>query len=184
MPAIPVCEPITPAGSALPATNEYGMDTEIYLDTKDTGQWHTLATFNYTGSTSNPVLYGPTVNPRVVPGIYDIYYCHRCNASGNVSYETDATDAFPRGLRVLQSGVTVAPGTAHLDIDIPVIPVSETIILAGSPLPATNEYGMDTEIYLVARDTGQWHTLATFNYTGSTSNPMLYGPTVNPRVVP
>src|SRR5260370_31646553 len=90
---------ITLGGQPLPATNEYGTDVELYLVSKDTGQWHTLATFSY-----NSGLNGPNVTPRVVPGTYDLYYCHACStAIGGISSETDASDAFPKGLRVLQS---------------------------------------------------------------------------------
>jgi hypothetical protein len=103
---IPVAETtatITLGGQPLPATNEYGADIEIYLVSKDTGQWHTLATFDY-----NSTLYGPTLTSRVVPGVYDVYYCHECaTGSYGISAETDASDAFPRGLRILQACVSV-----------------------------------------------------------------------------
>ena len=77
---------------------------ELYLVSRDTGQWHTLATFDY-----NSGIFGPTVTPRVVPGTYDIYYCHGCStpSSGGITAETDAADAFPRGLRVLDACVAV-----------------------------------------------------------------------------
>ncbi len=167
---------ITLGGQPLPATDEYGAQIEIYLVSKDTGQWHTFATFDY-----NSNLFGPTINPLVVPGVYDVYYCHGCAtpAAGGISDETDATDAFPSGLRVLQTGVTVPAGSANLSIDIPVTHTTGTITLGGQPLPATDEYGAQIEIYLVAKDTGQWHTFATFDY-----NSNLFGPTINPLVVP
>ncbi len=166
---------ITLGGASLPLTNEYGSDIEIYMVSKDTGQWHTFATFGY-----NSNLFGPTVTPRMVPGIYDVYYCHECSTAANgISSETDATDAFPRGLRVLQSNLVIGAGVNALNLDIPVANTSATITLGGSPLPATNEYGTDVELYLVSKDTGQWHALATFSY-----NSNLFGPTVSPRMVP
>jgi hypothetical protein len=189
IPVSSVSATITLGGKPLPTTNEYGMDTELYLVSKDTGQWHTLATFDYTvGTISMPTIYGPTVNPRLVPGTYDLWYCHQCDTTtgaADIALETDASDAFPRGLRVLQTGVVVGPGATQLAVDIPVVPTSASVTLAGRALPATNEYGMDTEIYLVSRDTGEWHTLATFDYTvGTISMPTIYGPTVDPRLVP
>jgi hypothetical protein len=166
---------ITLGGAPLPATNEYGTGVELYLVSKDTGQWHTLATFSY-----NSNLNGPVITPRVVPGVYDVYYCHACSTtSGGLSAETDATDAFPKGLRVLQSNVVVGAGSNTLNIDIPVAQTSATITLGGAPLPATNEYGTGVELYLVSKDTNQWHTFATFSY-----NSNLNGPTVTPRLVP
>jgi hypothetical protein len=166
---------LTLAGQPLPATNEYGTNIELYLVSRDTGQWHTFATFGY-----NSNLFGPTVTPRVVPGVYDVYYCHGCSTTpGGITAETDPTDAFPGGLRILQSGVTVPAGSANLAIDIPVTQTNATLTLGGQPLPATNEYGTNIELYFVAHDTGQWHTFATFGY-----NSNLFGPTVTPRLVP
>jgi hypothetical protein len=167
---------ITLGGQPLPVTNEYGSVIDLYLVAHDTGQWHTFATFEY-----NSNLFGPTISTRVVPGVYDVYYCHGCATpgSGGISGETDASDAFPHGLRILQTNVTVPAGSANLAVDIPVAPVMESITLAEKVLPATNEYGSVIDLYLVSRDTGQWHTLATFEYNSS-----LYGPTVTSRVVP
>ena len=174
---------ITLGGQPLPATTEYGSSSSVYLVAKDTGEWHLLASFDYVGSP--PALYGPTVNPRVVPGVYDVYYCHNCATSTtatNIADATDATDAFPNGLRVLQSNVVVGAGAAHIALDIPVAQTTATITLGGQPLPATTEYGSSSSLYLVAKDTGEWHLFASFDYVGSP--PALYGPTVNPRVVP
>src|SRR6185437_16729730 len=154
---------------------------------KDTGQWHIFADFDYTGSVSNGTLYGPTINPRMVPGTYDVYYCHNCGFDGSsvpVSGETDTNDAFPNGLRILQSNVVVGAGSANLAIDIPVSQTTGTITLGGKALPTNDEYGSSSTIYLVSKDTGQWHIFADFDYTGSVSNGTLYGPTVNPRMVP
>ncbi len=115
-----------------------------------------------------------------IPGVYNLWYCHGCSTgTPGISPETDATDAYPEGLRVLRAGVTLTSGANHLAIDVPVAPLSETFTLAGKPLPSTNEYGTDVAVYLVARDTAQWHSLASWSY-----NSNLYGPTVTPRVVP
>src|SRR4029077_4010154 len=103
-------------------------------------------------------LYGPTVTPRIVPGTYDVYYCHNCSTTAPfISNETDAADAFPNGLRVLQSNVVLVSGANALTIDIPVAQTSATVTLGGKALPSTNEYGQDAALYLVAKDTGQWH---------------------------
>src|SRR6185312_7813801 len=114
---------ITLGGQPLPATNEYGSSATIYLVAKDTGEWHVLADFLYNGSGNPAGLYGPVVTPRVVPGVYDVYYCHNCETSTtstDVTGETDAADALPNGLRVLQSNVVIASGASHLNVDIPV----------------------------------------------------------------
>ena len=103
---IPIATPsdtITLGGRPLPATNEYGTNVSLYLVARDTHEWHTFATFGY-----NSNLFGPTMNPRLVPGVYDVYYCHGCSiAPRGISAETDATDAFPNGLRILDGCVTL-----------------------------------------------------------------------------
>jgi hypothetical protein len=166
---------ITLGGQPLPATNLYGTEIDLYLVAKDTGQWHSFAYWSY-----NSALHGPTVDPLMVPGTYDVYYCHNCSTSGApIASETEAGDAFPSGLRILQSGITVPQGTSQLTIHIPVKNVTETFTLAGQPLPATNLYGTEIDLYLVAKDTGQWHSLAYWSYNSS-----LHGPTVTPLLVP
>jgi hypothetical protein len=174
IPVASITATITLGGQPLPATNEYAMDTELYLVAKETGERHELANWSY-----NTALYGPTVTPRLVPGVYDLLYCHQCDGGTNTSFETDATDAFPRGLRLLGQNLVIGAGPNNLKIDIPVASITATITLGGKALPTTNEYAMDTELYLVANDTGEWHELANWNY-----NTALYGPTVTPRVVP
>ena len=174
---------ITLGGQPLPATTEYGSTSDLYLVAKDTGEWHLFASFEYAGSTSSPTLFGPNVDPRVVPGTYDVLYCHNCSTQGNVVPvydETDATDAFPDRPRACsRSNVTVPAGTTNLTVDIPVTHTTSTITLGGKPLPSTDEYGAQIEIYLVSHDTGQWQTFATFSYNSS-----LFGPTVDPLVGP
>jgi hypothetical protein len=83
---------------------QYGSVIDLYLVSHDTGQWHTLATVEHNSNIS-----GPTVTSRIVPGTYDVYYCHGCATpgSGGISAETDTSDAFPRGLRVLDTCVAV-----------------------------------------------------------------------------
>ncbi len=120
-----------PRRRPVPATNEYGTDVALYLVSHDTGQWHTFATWSY-----NSNLYGPTVTPRVVPGVYDVWYCHGCStATHGISPETDATDAFPEGLRVLRSNVTVPSGAYQLAVDIPVAQTTATVTLGGARCP-------------------------------------------------
>ena len=85
---------------------------------------------------------------------------------------------------MLQSNVVLSAGTTHLNVDIPVAHTTATITLGGMPLPATNEYGSAAEVYLVAKDTGQWHELAYLVYSGPGSPATLFGPTINPLFVP
>src|SRR5262249_57359332 len=118
------------------STNAYGLDTEIYLVAKDTGEWHALATWNYAATMST--LFGPTVSPRMVPGTYDLLYCHQCNSSANISFETDAADAFPRGLRILQSEIGGASCRENVNIEIAAASTNATVTLSWQPLPATN----------------------------------------------
>src|SRR5262249_18003064 len=154
---------VTLGGQPLPATNTYGTDIEIYLVSKDTGQWHTFATFNYNSS-----LYGPTINPRLVPGAYHVHYRpYAATGSGGISRATVSPDASPPGLLNPKRDVMISAAALHDALPIPVTQTSATITLGGQPLPATNTYGTDIEIYLVSKDTGQWHTFATFNYNSS-----------------
>jgi len=77
------------------------------------------------------------------------------DSSTNVASPTDTNDALPRGWRVLQSGVTLSAGANTLNVDIPVASLTTSVTLGGQALPATNAYGLDTEIYLKAKDTGR-----------------------------
>jgi hypothetical protein len=116
----------------------------------------------------------------MVPGMYDVYYCHNCAPSGApIAPETATGDAFPAGLRILQSGLVVGGASQNIAVDIPVTKTSATITLGGQPLPATNLYGTEVDLYLVSKDTGQWHSLAYWSY-----NSALYGPTATPLLVP
>jgi hypothetical protein len=171
----------------LPATNEYGSAATLYLVAKDTGEWHELSYLVYDGAGSPATLFGPTVNPLFVAGTYDVYYCHNCATSTtsiDVSSQTDAADALPNGLRKVQSNVVLSPGSNHLNVDIPVTPLAETITLGGQPLPPKNEYGSAATLYLVARDTSEWHELSYLVYDGAGSPATLFGPTFDPRIVP
>src|SRR6185503_140654 len=87
---------VTLGGQPLPPTNVYGVGTTLFARALDTGAWHQLATFNYTGVSST--LYGPTFTTKLVPGVYDILYTREWDSQYDTVSSTDATDKIPHGL--------------------------------------------------------------------------------------
>jgi hypothetical protein len=180
IPVAMVAGTVTLGGQPLPPTGVYGLQTSIYLRSQDTGALHLYAYFDYTGV--NSTLYGPVFADKMVPGTYDVLYWRDWDPTSNQVTETNAGDAIPHGLRVLASGVVLAPGANTLNVDIPVAAVGGTITLGGQPLPATGVYGLQTSIYLKSQDTGALHLYAYFDYTGVNST--LYGPVSTTKVIP
>jgi hypothetical protein len=115
------------------------------------------------------------VAATLVPGTYDLVLERARNTGATYDYvsRTNAMDPYPTAVRVVQSGVVVPAGDFTLDIDIPRARVTGTITIAGAALPptVTSTYAYDSELYLVAHDTGARHRIATIDYsyeTGST----------------
>jgi hypothetical protein len=180
IPVAAVATTITLGGQPLPPNDVYTYQTQLFLRAVDTGAWHLLAYFDYTGI--NNALYGPVATTKVVPGVYDVLYARDWDPTTNQVGQTNAADPNPHGMRVLQSGVMLAPGANVLAVDIPVAAVSPAITLAGQPLPVTDVYTYQTQLFLKARDTGALHLLSYFDYTGI--NNVLYGPISSSKIVP
>jgi hypothetical protein len=142
----------------------------------DTGAWHQLAYFYHTSGG----LWGPYFTTKLLPGTYDILYRRDWDSTYNTVGSTDATDQIPKGLRVLQSNVTVQSGANNLAIDIAVSPMSGTVTLGGQPLPANNPSSLTTTIYLKSKDSGAKHQLAYFYHTSGG----LWGPYFTSKVLP
>jgi slime mold repeat-containing protein/EGF domain-containing protein len=166
IPLATVTGTVTMGGQPLPATNPFSYTSSIYLRSKDTGAYHSLAYFSYSNNLS-----GPYFTSRLLPGTYDMVYRRNWDSVYNTVSSTVSTDLIPNGYRVLAQNVVVQPGANNIAVDIPVATVTGTVTMGGQPLPATNPFSYTTTLYLRAQDTGAYHGLAYFSYSSNLSGP-------------
>jgi len=183
---------ITLDGGALPSTRSDSTgDITFYAVARDTGARHTLGyiRYRYTGP-GTYTLFGTdgTLDTRLLPGEYDILYRRGYDQSNDYTYETDASDPYVNGYRLLRAGVVLAAGDNTLNLDLGEARVAGTITLGGGPLPSTRpDSNGDITLYAVARDTGARHTLGYIRYRYSAPGTYtLFGTdgTLDTRVLP
>src|SRR5262249_43090937 len=95
----------------------------------------------------NSALHRPTVSPLMVPGTYDVYYCHNCATSGApIAPERSEERRVGKGRRTRRSALVVGGDSQHITVDIPATTNSATITLGGQPLPTTDVYGIEVDL--------------------------------------
>jgi hypothetical protein len=178
---------MTMSGGPLPATHSDYTGGSFYLVAKDTGVRHLIATFRYTWqSGSTYVLASSSYSARVVTGLYDLVYARACAPPQTCDARVDGSlGAQVNGYRVLRSDVVIGPGRNLLTLDVPTTNLSGTMTMNGGPLPPTHSDYTGGTFYLVAKDTGAVHTIATFRYTWqSGSTYTLASSSYSARVLP
>ncbi len=134
-----------------------GSENAIFALDRDTGTRHPLA---YWYHNSNGLNFSP--GERIVSGTYDIMY--RTGISGSTeryAIRTTSSDVVPNGMVILQKDVTIAPGNATLNIDVPTTTITPNITVNGTALAAlSGSDGTENAIFAVSRDTGTRHPIA------------------------
>ncbi len=173
---------ITLGGAALPASLPPAQVpasgyTYLYLQARDTGVEHSLATVTYNYGSTNYTLQAASdrVDANLPPGIYDLLYSHNVNGTTSLYTSRTPSDPLPAGYRLIRMGVVVGPGNNTLDVDLAAARVQGAITLDGSPLPATLAPSQVpasgyTYLYLVNADTGARHSIATVTYNYGSTN--------------
>jgi hypothetical protein len=171
LPAANVTGTITLNGGAMPGTltQPTSWDVDLYAVSRDTGARHPIAfvEYVYQSSGTHTLRAGSdTIATRLVPGVYDILYRRGETSTEGLLSLTPASDPFAHGLRVLGSGVVIAPGNNTLNVDLPSSRVTGNITLNGAALPATltQPTSWDVDLYAVSRDTGARHPIAFVEY--------------------
>jgi hypothetical protein len=174
---------VTLDGAALPRTLTPAQvpsfaSSSIYLVSRDTRVRHLISAPSYTYGTS---LYGlqtntDRVDANLVPGTYDLVVSHNLSSSSG-TVGRFPTDPYPAADRVIRTGVVITAGANALDVNLITARVTGTVTLGGAALPRTLTPAQvpsfaSSSIYLLARDTGVRHLVASPAYTYGTS---LYG---------
>jgi len=175
---------ITLGGQPLPASYKNYDGGDFYLVAKDTGAWHSVASYSYWYASGSYLLHGDTFATRMVTGVYDLVYRRYWDRTSNFVTITDAADTQVSGLRVLQQNIVVGPGTNVMTFDIPVSTVSGHITIGGADLPASYKNYDGGAFYLVAKDTGAKHGLASYSYWYSAGSYLLHGADYSTRMIP
>jgi EGF-like domain len=173
IPVTAVSGTITLGGQPLPATNTDYDGADIYLVAKDTGAAHHLGGYRYSYSAGSYVLTQDYYGGKVLSGTYDVAYRRYWDRQYDTVSRTTSDKTHVAGHRLLKKDVILAPGSATLDLDIPVTTVSGEITLDGAPLPATNTDYDGADIYLVATDTGAAHHIGGYRYSYSAGSYVL-----------
>ncbi len=167
IPVTTVTGTLTLAGQPLPATNTDYDGADIYLVARDTGAAHHIGGYRYSYSGGSYVLTANYYGGKVLAGTYDVLYRRYWDRQYDTVSRTTSDKTHVAGYRLLREGVTLASGSATLDLDIPVTTVTGTLTLAGQPLPPTNTDYDGADVYLVAKDTGAAHHIGGYRYSYS-----------------
>ncbi len=148
-------------------TGSESTQNNIYAVNRDTGTRHTLAYWYHTNSGLNI-----TYADSVISGNYDILYRRASTGSADAYvYVTDANDALPNGVILLQENVNISGAADTVNIDIPVATPTVNITVSGSPLSSiSGSESTQNNIYAVHTETGTRHTLAYWYHTNSGLN--------------
>ncbi len=154
-------------GGAMPLTsNEGGVD--FYLVDRSTGALQYIGGPSYDEQNIGQytlVAGSDHFTTKVVAGTYDVLMSRNADSNGAPIYvqQTLTGDTLPNGYSLLQTGVTVNPGTQSLAIDIASTDLSVSMTYNGAALPTTSNEG-SFSLFLVDRATGAEQYIGGPNY--------------------